>query len=117
MVNQFGNMYYFPAYELVIDVLRDYRFYDVDMAHPNYMATECVLEKFSENCIDESSRQLMQDIKKIVIARKHKAFQPETKAHRQFLSGYFEKIKALEQQFPFLDLKDELMYFSQINNP
>src|ERR1700748_1232760 len=52
LVNKYERLYYFPAYELVIDVLRDYRFYDVDLVHPNYMATEFVLEKFREMCID-----------------------------------------------------------------
>jgi hypothetical protein len=113
MVNKFDRLYYFPAYELVIDVLRDYRFYDIDMVHPNYMATEFVLEKFAETCIDEESQQLMQEIKKIVIARKHRAFQPETKVHQQFLSSHFEKTKMLGDKYPFLDLKDELIYFSQ----
>lgn len=113
IVNKFDNAYYFAAYELVIDVLRDYRFYDVDLVHPNYVATEFVLEKFSETCIDELSQQLMHDIKNIIIARKHKAFQPETKAHQDFLSKYFGKVKMLQHEYPFLDLKDELAYFSQ----
>jgi hypothetical protein len=113
IAGKFDNAFYFPAYELVIDVLRDYRFYDIDLAHPNYMATEFVLEKFAETCIDEFSQQLMQDIKKIVIARKHKAFQPETKAHREFLKNHFEKVKILQKEFPFLDLKEELDYFSK----
>lgn len=113
MANRFDNIYYFPAYELVIDVLRDYRFYDIDLAHPNYMATEFVLEKFSATCIDESSQQLMREIKKIVLARKHRAFQPETTGHREFLRSNFEKVKTLLKEYPFLDLKDELVYFSQ----
>lgn len=113
MANKFDKLYYFPAYELVIDVLRDYRFYDIDMVHPNYMATEFVLEKFAESCIDDGSLQLMQEIKKIVIARKHKAFQPETNAHRQFLQSYFEKTKSLQEKYSFLNLQEELDYFSQ----
>ena len=112
MVNKFDRLYYFPAYELVIDVLRDYRFYDIDLAHPNYLATDFVLEKFAETCIDEPSQELMKEIKKIIIARKHKAFQPETNSHRQFLLSFFEKTKALQQRFPFLDLSEELNYFS-----
>jgi hypothetical protein len=110
---KFEPAYYFPAYELVIDVLRDYRFYDIDLVHPNYPATEFVLEKFAKSCINEESQQLMEEVKKIVIARKHKAFQPETNAHQQFLMAHFEKAKALQKEFPFLDLKDELVYFSQ----
>ena len=48
LVNKFNRTYYFPAYELVIDVLRDYRFYDKDLVHPNYMATNYVVENFME---------------------------------------------------------------------
>ncbi|MEI9945166.1 MAG: GSCFA domain-containing protein [Chitinophagaceae bacterium] len=113
MVNKFDNVFYFPAYELVIDVLRDYRFYDIDLAHPNYMATEFVLEKFASSCIDDESQQLIQEIKKIIIARKHKAFQPETNAHKQFLQSHFEKTKALQDKYSFLNFEEELGYFSQ----
>jgi len=110
---KFESAYYFPAYELVIDVLRDYRFYDIDLVHPNYPATKFVLEKFAESCIDEETRLLMQEIKKIVIARKHKPFQPQTKAHQQFLISHFEKANVLQKKYPFLKLEDELVYFSQ----
>jgi hypothetical protein len=113
-VNQVESAYYFPAYELVIDVLRDYRFYDIDMVHPNYPATEFVLEKFSGTCIAEASQQLMKEVKQIIIARKHRPFQPETKAHQHFLSAHFEKAKLLKEKYPFLDLIEELVYFSQI---
>ena len=112
MVNKYSALYYFPAYELVIDVLRDYRFYDIDMVHPNYPATDFVMEKFKENFIDEESRFLMEEIKKIVIARKHKPFQPETNAHRTFLKNHLEKTKELNVKYPFINFKDELEYFS-----
>lgn len=112
-VNKFESAHYFPAYELVIDVLRDYRFYDIDLVHPNYPATEFVLEKFSDYCISEEAQLLMKEIRQIVIARKHKPFQPETKAHLQFLAVHFEKTKLLQNKYPFLDLKEELDYFSQ----
>jgi hypothetical protein len=111
MVNKFDRVHYFAAYELVIDVLRDYRFYDVDLAHPNYLATEFVLEKFGETCISESDRELMQEVRKIIIARKHRAMQPNTGAHRQFMLSHYEKTKSLQQRHSFLDLKEELEYF------
>ena len=110
---KFESAYYFPAYELVIDVLRDYRFYDIDMVHPNYPATEFVLEKFAAACIAEESQQLMKEVRKIMIARKHRAFQPGTKAHQQFLLSHFEKTKALQENHAYLNLKEELAYFSQ----
>jgi hypothetical protein len=113
LVNKFDNIYYFPAYELVIDVLRDYRFYDIDMVHPNYQATEFVLEKFVRNYIDEKSATIMEEIKQIIIAGKHKAFHPSTDAHKQFLKNQFDKTANLKQKYPFLDLEEELAYFSK----
>ena len=111
IVNKFPRLYYFPAYELVIDVLRDYRFYDIDMVHPNYPATEFVMENFNQIFIDDQSQQLMEEIKKIVIARKHKPFRPETNAHKLFLKTHLEKTKELQSKYSFLDLNDELNYF------
>lgn len=112
MVDKFDRLFYFPAYELVIDVLRDYRFYDIDLVHPNYMATEFVLDHFATACIDTSAQRLMQEIKKITIARRHKAFQPQTEAHRKFLLIHFGKTKALQERYPFLDWSGELAYFN-----
>jgi hypothetical protein len=112
LVNKYEKLNYFPAYELVIDVLRDYRFYDTDLVHPNYMATDFVLEKFAESFIDESTQRLMQEVKSIMIARKHKAFQPDTMAHKQFLKTYLEKTKVLKEKYSFLDLNEEIKYFN-----
>lgn len=113
LVNKFDRLYYFPAYELVIDVLRDYRFYDIDLAHPNYAATQFVLEKFTAHCFDESTQELMKEIKKIIIAKKHTPFNPHSQQHKKFLQTYLGKTKQLQQQFPGLDFKEELEYFSQ----
>jgi hypothetical protein len=113
LVNKFDGLYYFPAYELVIDILRVYRFYDVDLVHPNYPATEFVLEKFMENYIDEESATIAGEIKKIVSARKHRALQPGTKAHQQFLQSNFAKAQELLKRYPFLQLDEELEYFNR----
>jgi hypothetical protein len=115
LVNKFDNIYYFPAYELVIDVLRDHRFYDIDMVHPNYQATEFVLHKFIQHYVDEESILIMEEIKKIVIARKHKAFNPSTNAHTKFLRDHFNKATSLKSKYSFLDLEEELSYFSNYN--
>ncbi|HEY4337515.1 MAG TPA: GSCFA domain-containing protein [Puia sp.] len=115
LVNKFDGIWYFPAYELVIDVLRDYRFYDIDMVHPNYAATSFVLEQFSSHFIDEASQRIMEEVRRIVIARKHKAFQPATQAHRRFLQEHAQKTKELGARYPFLDLREELEYFSPVN--
>jgi hypothetical protein len=112
MVNKFDRLYYFPAYEIVIDILRDYRFYDIDLVHPNYMATDFVLQKFATSCLDGEARQLMDELKKLSIARRHKAFQPTTEAHKQFLKTSAERTKELQKKYPFLNLDEELTYFT-----
>jgi hypothetical protein len=112
LVGKFDRLFYFPAYELVVDVLRDYRFYDIDMVHPNYAATAYVLEKFVQHCIGESDGRLLEEVKKIVVAHRHKPFQPSTQAHRRFLEDYRQKTTELAKQHPFLDLAEELAYFS-----
>jgi hypothetical protein len=112
LVGKWDRLYYFPAYELVIDVLRDYRFYDVDMVHPNYPATAFVLENFVRHCIDEPGQRLLEEVKKIVIARRHRPFQPATQAHRRFLQEHYHKTAELAREYPFLDFHEELDYFS-----
>ncbi|MBV9962941.1 MAG: GSCFA domain-containing protein [Parafilimonas sp.] len=114
LINKFDKLYYFPAYELVIDVLRDYRFYDIDLAHPNYAATQFVLEKFSEVCFDRSTKELLEEIKKIVIAKRHKPFNPDSTLHKKFLQQQAEKTKQILNKHPYLNLHEELNYFSEI---
>jgi len=54
----------------------------------------------------------MKEVRQVTIARRHKAFQPETQAHRQFLKAHYEKAKSLMVKYPFLDLNEEMTYFS-----
>ncbi len=112
LVNKFEKLYYFPAYELVIDVLRDYRFYDIDMAHPNYAATQFVLDNFFDYCIESQAKALSEEIRKIVMAKKHKPFHAASQQHKQFLLANAKKVKALQQQYPHLDFTAEAAYFS-----
>jgi hypothetical protein len=112
LVDKFDHLHYFPAYEMVIDVLRDYRYYDIDLVHPNYQATGYVWEQFSRTYLDEESRLVAEEVKKLVIARKHKAFHPETNAHKEFLNSSLIKVEQLQSRYPFLDLSGEIRYFS-----
>lgn len=112
LTGKFDRIFYFPAYELVIDVLRDYRFYDIDLVHPNYQATAYVIEQFIGHYVNERSIELSKEVEKIVIARKHRAFQPATDAHKRFLQIHAEKTKALMKAYPFLPLQEELDFFA-----
>lgn len=113
LVGKFDRLYYFPAYELVIDVLRDYRFYDIDMVHPNYPATQFVLEKFTEYGIETAARPLMEELRKLVTARRHRPLHPATEAHARFRREQYDKAAELVRRFPFLDLSQELNYFKE----
>lgn len=114
LVEKNTSCFYFPAYELIIDDLRDYRFYAEDMVHPNYAATNYVWEKFITTCIDEPSQLLMKEIAVIIAAKNHKPFNPTSDQHKKFLQTNLEKVKKLEQQFPYINLKEEASYFSEI---
>lgn len=113
LVNKFDRLYYFPAYELVIDVLRDYRYYAEDMVHPNYLATDFVLENFLNTYMSEETNLLIEELKKMLIARKHKPAHPATGAHKKFIQANLEKLKSLQQQYPYISFKEEMSYFSQ----
>jgi hypothetical protein len=107
------DFYYFPAYELVVDVLRDYRFYDIDLVHPNFAATEFVLEKFMETCMDEKTREISKQVKKLMIAYRHRPQQPNTRQHQEFMAQQWQKANSLQEEFPFLNLQEQLDYFAR----
>lgn len=112
LVDKFDRLYYFPAYELLVDVLRDYRFYDADLVHPNYAATQYVLEQFSAAHMEADTRQLMEQIRKIVIARNHKPFHSGSQQHAKFLDKYLHEVETLQRTHPYIDFSRELSYFA-----
>jgi hypothetical protein len=105
------NCHYFPAYELVIDVLRDYRFYDADLVHPNYAATEAVWEAFRQSCIAPQEWPLMEQVAELVRAKAHRPRFPQTEAHQKFLSSNAQKVAMLLAAHPYLNLAEEAQYF------
>jgi hypothetical protein len=111
LLERLGKLYYFPAYELVIDDLRDYRFFAEDLVHPNYYATQYVWEKFVDSCISEDSKKLMQDIAEINNAFNHKPFNATSNQHKNFLKSYYDKVNQLQKQHNYLDFSKELDYF------
>lgn len=111
LTEQNGACFYFPAYELAIDVLRDYRFYDIDMVHPNYACTQYIWEQFTDTCMSEKAREIMMLMKDITTAFQHRTRFPDTRAHQQFLGTYSRKTAALVQAYPYVDLEAERAYF------
>lgn len=112
-VHSLSDTYYFPAYEIVIDVLRDYRFYDIDLVHPNYAATLYVWEKFVQHCIHNDCFETMKEMEELHKALHHKPKSALSVAHQKFKESFFEKTKALKERFPFLNFEEELRYFGE----
>ncbi|MBL7766735.1 MAG: GSCFA domain-containing protein [Chitinophagaceae bacterium] len=111
LAHSMENSYYFPAYELLIDVLRDYRFYDADLVHPNYAGTAYVWEQFVQHCIDHSCYGLMEEMDRIFKAANHKPFSTESQAHKEFMKTHAELCLDLQHKHPHLDLNREIEYF------
>lgn len=104
---------YFPAYELVNEDLRDYRFYEADMAHPNHQAIQYVWDKFRTTYFSEETQQINATIEDINKAKQHNPFNPESQAHVQFKHNYLDKCKSLSLQYAWLNLSEEISYFSR----
>jgi hypothetical protein len=104
---------YFPAYELMMDDLRDYRFYAEDMLHPNTTAIEYIRNKFVETYIDNESSEIMRGVQKLLLAKNHKPFNAETVSHRNFLKKNLDQLQELNRKFPFLELEELEAYFKK----
>lgn len=104
-------VHYFPAYELVMDDLRDYRFYKKDLAHPNELAQDYVWEQFQMALFDKTTQQLNRQIEKLNTARQHRPLHPQTKAHQQFRTTQLQKTQTLQQEYPHLDFTDLINFF------
>jgi hypothetical protein len=112
LINQ-KNIFYFPAYEYQIDVLRDYRFYDIDLVHPNFAATEYIIDRFFDWFLDKNDVVLLKEMKALRAAFNHRPMHEKTAAHKDFMQVYKQKCMMLHNQYPFLNLEKELSYFSQ----
>jgi hypothetical protein len=102
VINTNENTCYFPSYELLMDELRDYRFYKEDMVHPNQIAIDYVWEKFQSIWIDADVNPIMQEVNQLQKGFAHKPFNPLAEEHAIFLSTLAKKAEALESRFPFM---------------
>ena len=95
LVAKYENAHYFPSYEILIDDLRDYRYYADDLAHPSKMAVEYVWERFCEYALTDKARELLPKIEQIVSAAEHRPFNPESDAHRTFCRRMLAKVEEM----------------------
>ena len=105
MVDLHEDVYYFPAYELLLDDLRDYRYYGRDLVHPSEEAIDYIWGKFIHSFMEKESLEFIERWKKIRAALEHKPFHPETKAHQDFLKKTLEDLHELSS---WVDLGQEI---------
>ena len=101
--HQSSAINYFPSYEIMMDELRDYRFYAEDMLHPSQTAIDYIWIQFFENYISESEFGLMNEICSIQKGLKHRPFNPNTASHQKFIHQLELKIKTIQNQHPFIE--------------
>ncbi len=94
---KFNDVFYFPSYEIMMDDLRDYRFYKKDMIHPNDLAEEYIWNKFQQTYLDSETRDFIKKWMKIKEAIGHKPFNSESEAHQRFLINTLDALQKLKK--------------------
>lgn len=112
LINDNKQCVYFPAYELVNDDLRDYRFYESDMAHPNKQAIDYVWKKFSEVYFNEATNAINDRVQQIHQAYHHRLFNKTTETSIKFKNNFLQKCVILQAEYNYLDLSEEIKYFN-----
>lgn len=100
------NVHYFPSYEIMMDELRDYRFYADDMLHPSNLATSYIMETFVEGMFDSESKELFSQVSAIRQAYEHRPLHGLTPAFSQFRKKLYEKVEALSRRYPDADFSE-----------
>ncbi len=100
IIDKRNNVSYFPSYEIMMDELRDYRFYNEDMVHPNPTAIQYIWEKFRDIWISDEAIPIMEKVNAIQKGLVHKPFNSNSKQHQEFLKKINSQIKELQLQFP-----------------
>ena len=109
LVAKYENASYFPSYEIVVDDLRDYRYYGDDLAHPSKMAVDYIWEKFCDAVLAKSAREKLPQVAQIVAAAEHRPFNPESEEHKLFCQKMLARVEAM----PELDFSEEKREFER----
>ena len=100
-----GVVEYFPAYEIINDELRDYRFYKEDMLHPSDQAVEYIWQRFSEIYFGKETQEFLREWKPIKEALGHKPFNSESEEYKMFMTKTMLKVEALSKKYPTFAFK------------
>ena len=108
IVKAFDCCYYFPAYELVLDDLRDYRFFKSDMIHPNEIAIQYVLDIFIKQYLSPSAREFLKEMKSLHLSLMHKPIHPASATNREFLTRLLSRIEKLKGKYPDISFSSDV---------
>ena len=100
VASKFDQVDYFPAYEIMMDDLRDYRFYKEDLVHPNTIAIDYIWEKFSQTYFDYLTIENIKLAEKVKLALAHRPMNPATTSYKEFLYKTGKNIESIENRFP-----------------
>lgn len=106
-------VHYFPAYELILDDLRDYRFFNADMIHPNETAIDYVWQRLGTAFFTTETQDLIRQVESILQASRHRPFNAQSAHHQIFMQIQLSKMEQLEAAYPFLNFLKEKQLFQQ----
>lgn len=113
LIEKFKNVvFYFPSYEIMMDDLRDYRFYNDDMLHPSQQAIEYIWQKFSNAVFNSETLQLVSQIQSVIKAANHRPLNPNTAEHQKFVKQTLSDIDNLQKQHSNLNFDEEINLLS-----
>ncbi|MEZ4720958.1 MAG: GSCFA domain-containing protein [Flavobacteriales bacterium] len=114
VVDEFENCHYFPGYEIMMDDLRDYRFYATDMLHPTPQAVDYIWEKFQESFFNDETRIICKEVQGVMQAANHRPVDPESNSYQRFIDRQLKLIEEISKRYPNVNLESERFHFSAL---
>ncbi|CAM1361201.1 GSCFA domain-containing protein [Tenacibaculum litopenaei] len=102
LCDEYAHCHYFPSYEIQMDELRDYRFYQRDMVHPNELAIDYIWEKFANAWIDATTASVRERVATVRKGMAHRPFNPNGQEHQKFLASLARKREQLQKEYPHM---------------
>ncbi len=106
LIESHPSLIYFPSYEILMDDLRDYRFYELNLTHPNSLAIQYIWQKFSEMFFDQETEKTLNKFARLRSALEHTVHKPYSESHRKFLQNTIELINELMSHYPYVELQE-----------
>ncbi|MBK8518309.1 MAG: GSCFA domain-containing protein [Saprospiraceae bacterium] len=114
LIKNSTHISYFPSYEWMMDDLRDYRYYDPDMIHPNSVAIDYIWSKFEHHYFTDHVKQLINKIDSIILAAAHRPLSPSSDEHIRFCKNQLNEIQKLQGEYPYLNFDEEVNKFNKM---